>query len=182
MTSVHVYALLGSERRQLVKHVEQVCKTAGVKQVAVTPKKLQLKELKSDAFGLDASLVILCHYNEGRVLITDRDGMYNDFLVVASKNAGGNVLLVVSGVDTSDGELANTSFVDSLVWEGAQNAVGEIHTQRRLLTWNGSPSSFHKEHILKAVQGQLEPLQLPHSVLEHSSLAQPKKGFLCAIL
>eukprot|EP00968_Pinguiococcus_pyrenoidosus_P012382 scaffold1087_cov198-Pinguiococcus_pyrenoidosus.AAC.9 len=47
------------------------------------------------------------------------------------QNAGGNVLLVVSGVDTSDGELANTSFVDSLVWEGAQNAVGEIHTQRR---------------------------------------------------
>uniref|UniRef100_A0A7S1TY39 Uncharacterized protein n=3 Tax=Phaeomonas parva TaxID=124430 RepID=A0A7S1TY39_9STRA len=110
--------------------------------------------------------------------------MYNDFLVVAHRNCGGNILLVISGVETEGDSLANTAFVDSLVWEGAQNAMGELNTQGRLLTWKGTPSSAHKEQILKALQGQLSPLELPESVIEYANVTNGDKGggFICNIL
>lgn len=31
---------------------------------------------------------MLCHYNEGRVLLTDEDGMYNDFITEACRVTG----------------------------------------------------------------------------------------------
>lgn len=33
-------------------------------------------------------LILLCHYNEGRVLLTDEDGMYNDFITEACRVSG----------------------------------------------------------------------------------------------
>lgn len=33
-------------------------------------------------------MILLCHYNEGRVLLTDEDGMYNDFITEACRVAG----------------------------------------------------------------------------------------------
>lgn len=33
-------------------------------------------------------MIVLCHYNEGRVLLTDEDGMYNDFILEACRVTG----------------------------------------------------------------------------------------------
>lgn len=33
-------------------------------------------------------MILLCHYNEGRVLLTDEDGMYNDFILEACRVTG----------------------------------------------------------------------------------------------
>ncbi|CAN0269090.1 unnamed protein product, partial [Hapterophycus canaliculatus] len=52
--------------------------------------------LRSDLKGIKLTvgaddgrrLILLCHYNEGRVLLTDEDGMYNDFIMEACRVTG----------------------------------------------------------------------------------------------
>lgn len=52
--------------------------------VPSNPKGIKLREGGHDG----GRLILLCHYNEGRVLLTDEDGMYNDFIMEACRVTG----------------------------------------------------------------------------------------------
>lgn len=60
-------------------------------------------KLDSGGPGTQPEMIVLCHHNEGRVLLTDEDGMYNDFILEACRAAG----------DISDQPLELVRFLDS---------------------------------------------------------------------
>lgn len=49
------------------------------------------------ALADQVNMIVLCHFAEGRVLLTDQDGLYNSFLVAAASAVQGNVFVVVTG-------------------------------------------------------------------------------------
>ena len=185
-----VYALLGSELRGVKKVIEKVADAAG-QAASVRDTKLMLQRMRGVRAGGRSDLVVLCHYNEGRLLLTDRDGLYNDLLCSAARASGGNVVVVLTGVKTEAGALASAGLLEGLVGEGAQASVGAIAAQGRLLTWERKPSSAQLEQLRRALAGELPPLSVPEGLLRHGTLTRGlmprgggdgKVGFLCGIL
>merc|ERR1719329_315012 len=73
----------------------------------VTPRVLQKSELRG--FELQVAkpgpdLVVVVHRNEGRALLTDRNGFYHDVLGAAWQFTRGNVLVVLTKVEPKSAE------------------------------------------------------------------------------
>ncbi|CAN0011161.1 unnamed protein product, partial [Ectocarpus fasciculatus] len=121
----------------------------------------ELKGIKLREDGRDGGrLILLCHYNEGRVLLTDEDGMYNDFILEACRVTGGNVFVALAPVSTSAASLANETLVTALAYSGGQQGLLSIHMQKRFLTWNKAPSEAQVECLRAALDGTMEPLSV----------------------
>jgi len=129
---------------------------------------LERNQLRAFTFGdlNNANMIILCHYNEGRVLLTDKDGLYNDFLQEAIKMTSGNVFLALSGVHT-DG-LANLETVNALTNSGEQQSIHEIYDCGRFLTWYEEPTAQHVSQILLAIKGEVPLISIPAGILSNS--------------
>ncbi|KAG5176258.1 hypothetical protein JKP88DRAFT_203024 [Tribonema minus] len=149
-------------------------------QAVVGEQPLTVSELKGIKLrGPKTDLALLVHFSEGRVLLTDKDGLYNDFLLEAVKLAGGNLLIAVSGVETAPGTLAHEGVVQALAYSGGQRAVLSIHQQKRFLTWAKEPAPVHLDHIAAALAGNVRLLAVPDSVNMYSSALRRR---FCQIL
>lgn len=106
-------------------------------------------ELRPGKPGPD--LVVVVHKNEGRALITDRNGFYHDVLGSAWQLTRGNVLLVLTRTEPKGGvaELFDGQLLKSLSTQGDQPTIGAISSCGRVLTWESQPS-----------QPQLKQMQL----------------------
>jgi len=113
----------------------------------VTPRVLQKAELR----GFDLAqkpmknspdLVVVVHKNEGRALLTDRNGFYHDVLGSAWLTTRGNVLVVLTHTESKGGaaELFDRDLLRSLSTQGDQPTIGAISTCGRVLTWETQPS------------------------------------------
>lgn len=122
----------------------------------------------SEGSSSSVGMILLCHYNEGRVLLTDEDGMYNDFIMEACRVAGGNVFVALAPVSTAPTALANETLVTALAYTGGQQGLLSIHMQKRFLTWDKTPSDVQLDFLRGALEGDMEPLEVPESVLQHS--------------
>lgn len=119
----------------------------------VTPRVLQKAELRGFEMRIRPSpdLVVVVHRNEGRALLTDRNGFYHDVLGSAWQQTIGNVLVVLTRTEPKGGatELFDGQLLKSLSTQGDQPTIGAISACGRVLTWDSQPS-----------QPQLEQLQL----------------------
>jgi len=112
----------------------------------VSPRVLQKSELRG--FELTTSvktspdLVVVVHRNEGRALLTDRNGFYHDVLGSAWQNTRGNVLVVLTRTETKGGaaDLYDAQLLRALSTQGDQPTIGAISTCGRVLTWESQPS------------------------------------------
>mmetsp|Transcript_19546 Transcript_19546/g.58608 ORF Transcript_19546/g.58608 Transcript_19546/m.58608 type:complete len:289 (-) Transcript_19546:30-896(-) len=110
----------------------------------VTSKVLQKADLRG--FQLAGQrpmpdMVVVAHRNEGRTLLTDRNGFYHDVLGSAWQNTRGNVLVVLTRVEPkADGELFDKQLLHSLSTQGDQPTIGAISALGRVLTWGEAPS------------------------------------------
>jgi len=113
----------------------------------VTPRVLQKAELR----GFDLAqkpmkappdLVVVVHKNEGRALLTDRNGFYHDVLGSAWQQTRGNVLVVLTKTESKGGgaELFDSQLLKSLSTQGDQPTIGAISSCGRVLTWETQPS------------------------------------------
>ncbi|CAM9527215.1 unnamed protein product [Ectocarpus fasciculatus] len=180
---VDVYSLDSKEQKRVAKALRQAL--GEDVEVSCPPPLLrsELKGIKLREDGRDGGrLILLCHYNEGRVLLTDEDGMYNDFILEACRVTGGNVFVALAPVSTSAASLANETLVTALAYSGGQQGLLSIHMQKRFLTWNKAPSEAQVECLRAALDGAMEPLSVPESVLEHSEGRQGGRISLCNIL
>lgn len=123
---------------------------------------LQLGQLRSfrDALDTRQGMVVLCHYAEGRTLLTNTDGLYNSFLVAASNSCAGNIIVLLTGIPTPDNVLADSDAVDDLVESGGQTFVQFMVDAERFLTCDEAPSAFQLQHMVEAYKGVLEPLDV----------------------
>mmetsp|Transcript_1268 Transcript_1268/g.3097 ORF Transcript_1268/g.3097 Transcript_1268/m.3097 type:complete len:276 (+) Transcript_1268:102-929(+) len=117
----------------------------------ITPRILQKAELRGfQLAGARPSpdLVVIVHRNEGRVLLTDRNGFYHDVLGSAWQLTRGNVLVVLTRTELkADTELYDTQLLRSLSTQGDQPTIGAISAVGRVLTWESSPSKPQREQL-----------------------------------
>lgn len=110
----------------------------------VTPRVLQKAELRGFEFRLNPipDLVVVVHKNEGRALLTDRNGFYHDVLGSAWQQTRGNVLVVLTRTEPKGGaaELFDGQLLRSLSTQGDQPTIGAISACGRVLTWESQPS------------------------------------------
>uniref|UniRef100_A0A7S2XXL6 Uncharacterized protein n=1 Tax=Fibrocapsa japonica TaxID=94617 RepID=A0A7S2XXL6_9STRA len=175
---VDIYSLDRRERYVLSETMNGIA--CGEKKLVLNSNPLSRTMLKDMVLCSGPDMIILCHYNEGRLLLTDQDGLYNNFIKEAVKATGGNVFLVVTGLSSSGGVLADKRVVSSLVSNG-QSSIQYIDSARRLLTWDGAPSRDQLEHLQLAVRGKVDPLETPETILRHC-FAKKVKAFYCVLL
>lgn len=86
-------------------------------------------------------LVVVVHRNEGRTLLTDRNGFYHDVLGSAWQQTRGNVVVILTRVEPkADAELFDRQLLRSLSTQGDQPTIGAISALGRVLTWGSAPS------------------------------------------
>mmetsp|Transcript_121809 Transcript_121809/g.279126 ORF Transcript_121809/g.279126 Transcript_121809/m.279126 type:complete len:201 (-) Transcript_121809:200-802(-) len=95
-------------------------------------------------------LVVIVHRNEGRVLLTDRNGFYNDVLAQAWKHCGGHVLLILTKAPV-DNELFDEKLIRNLADGGGQPTTGVLSDMGRVLTWDSEPSKEQQKHLASLV-------------------------------
>ncbi len=145
------------------------------------------------------NMVVLCHYAEGRVLLTDQDGLYNSFIDEAVRATSGNVFVVLTGVPTSAAVLADDEAVADLVEDGGQQSVSALKAAGRFITCDSLPSELQIAQLKQGLEGSLPPLETPPGVAERAAKARSGRrrggsgsggsgggggggGFLCQIL
>lgn len=111
----------------------------------VTPRVLQKAELRGfelKATKVNPDFVVVVHRNEGRALLTDRNGFYHDVLGSAWQQTRGHVLVVLTRTESkgSAADLFDGQLLQSLSTKGDQPTIGAISQCGRVLTWENSPS------------------------------------------
>lgn len=109
--------------------------------------------LKSELRGFQLSrispdFVVVAHRNEGRVLLTDRNGFYHDVLGSAWQQTLGNVMVVVTKADPKvASDLFDAQLLRSLSTQGDQPTIGAISSMGRVLTWDTNPSATQMRQL-----------------------------------
>eukprot|EP00438_Fugacium_kawagutii_P011788 Skav222962 [mRNA] locus=scaffold1489:778318:788209:- [translate_table: standard] len=95
-------------------------------------------------------LVVVVHRNEGRALLTDRNGFYHEVLGTAWKQTRGNVLVVLTRVEPQEPtDWYDKNMLRSLSTQGDQPTMGVLAHAGRVLTWGSSPSAEQFQQVLK---------------------------------
>ena len=84
-------------------------------------------------------LVVVVHRNEGRALLTDRNGFYHEVLGAAWKQTRGNVLVVLTRAEATESELYDKAMLRNLSTQGDQPTIGVLASLGRVLTWGTAP-------------------------------------------
>lgn len=93
-------------------------------------------------------LVVIVHRNEGRVLLTDRNGFYHDALGAAWQQTRGNVLVILTRTQLkAEAELFDSQLLHSLSTQGDQPTIGAICAAGRVLTWDTAPSQAQLQQL-----------------------------------
>lgn len=135
--------LLCSLKQQEIQEVSPILSDI-FPQSNITPRVLQKSELRGFQLqGLRPSpdVVVVVHRNEGRTLLTDRNGFYHDVLGNAWQLTRGNVVVVLTRTELKEeAELYDERLLRSLATQGDQPTIGAISSLGRVLTWESSPS------------------------------------------
>jgi len=92
--------------------------------------------------------VVIAHRNEGRALLTDRNGFYHDVLGSAWQHTHGNVLLVLTRTaPKADTDLFDQQLLRSLSTQGDQPTVGAMGAIGRVMTWDTAPSPLQARQL-----------------------------------
>lgn len=116
----------------------------------ITPKVLQKSELRGFQLAPrpQPDLVVVVHRNEGRALLTDRNGFYHDVLGSAWQLTRGNVVVVLTRTELkADSELFDGALLKNLSTQGDQPTIGAISSLGRVLTWGAAPSGPQREQL-----------------------------------
>lgn len=129
--------------------------------------KAELRGFQLAGLRPNPDFVVVVHRNEGRALLTDRNGFYHDILGSAWQQTRGNVAVVMTRTDPqADGELFDAQLLQNLSTQGDQPTIGAISALGRVLTWESSPSKPQLEQLqtLTAKAYFREPLTLSQGI------------------
>lgn len=121
--------------------------------------------------------VVVVHRNEGRVLLTDRNGFYHDVLGSAWQQTKGNVLVILTRAEPkADADLYDTQLLRSLSTHGDQPTIGVIGTLGRVLTWQTAPSDkqLRQLHALASRAYFREPATTVQGIPGHWTPRKPQ--------
>ncbi|CEL95463.1 unnamed protein product [Vitrella brassicaformis CCMP3155] len=97
-------------------------------------------------------MVVIVHRNEGRLLLTDRNGLYNDVLQACWHATNANVVIIVTKVPTSPDTLNDSALVATLAHHADQPTIGALSAAGRLITYDQTPSQRQADYLLEFAQ------------------------------
>lgn len=110
--------------------------------------KAELRGFQMQGLRPMPDFVVVVHRNEGRALLTDRNGFYHDVLSSAWQQTQGNVLVVLTRTQPkADADLFDTQLLRSLATQGDQPTIGAISALGRVLTWESAPSKSQLQQL-----------------------------------
>lgn len=111
-------------------------------------KKAELRGFEFTEVKKRVDFVVVVHRNEGRVLLTDRNGFYNDVLGSAWRQTCGNVIVLLTKKATPAADaIFDQSFLQALSTQGDQPTMGALGLLGRVLMWDSSPSEFQLRQL-----------------------------------
>ncbi|CAG9324346.1 unnamed protein product [Blepharisma stoltei] len=109
-------------------------------------------QLRGFQYNSEADLVVLHHRSEGRLLLTDRNGFYMDFLASVYRFMEGRVLILITDIEEDPPEGA---LVSSEIYElskfGDQPTIGILGEMGKVVCYKNSPSEYQLSHIKESI-------------------------------
>lgn len=175
--------LVCSLKQQEITEVSQAI--AGIFPCDVRSRPLLKAELRQfTALPGKPELVVVVHRNEGRALLTDRNGFYHEVLGTAWKQTRGNVLVVLTRVEPQEPtDLYDQNMLRSLSIQGDQPTMGALGHAGRVLTWGNSPSAEQLQQILKLMtKAYFHESIHATGIPQNWNKPSPKASAWCALL
>ena len=113
---------------------------------------LSKSQLRGFQFTENTDLLVLEHRAEGRLLLTDRNGFYNDLLSSAYRLLEGRILIIVMNIenDPPEGALVSSEIYE-LAKYGDQPTIGVLAEIGKVVCFKSKPSEYQKNHILQTM-------------------------------
>lgn len=110
--------------------------------------KAELRGFQLTGLRPSPDFIVVVHRNEGRVLLTDRNGFYHDVLGTSWQMTKGNILVVLTRTQLkAETELFDAQLLRSLATQGDQPTIGAISSVGRVLTWESAPSKTQLQQL-----------------------------------
>jgi hypothetical protein len=183
-----VFSLTPEEHRPICERIESTYEFVNVTMVP-----LHLATLRSyqgsGVLSPAIDLVIVAHAAEGRVLLTDQDGLYNALIKRALEVTDGNlVLILTSALDGNgeaqlgDGNVADEAVIEELAEECGQASLRVVAACRRFWTINENLLEGHLQTLRLALDRALEPLIVPEGVAAQVPSPRLTSRVFCSVL
>ena len=152
--------------------------------------RLDIKEkllVKSQLRGITTveptDMLILLHRAEGRLLLTDRNGFYNDLLASAFRMLEGRVLVIVTNVenDPPDNSLSSSE-ISELAKYGDQPTIGVLSEMGKVICYKSKPSAFQASHIHLLLGKSAFYREIPSYAGLPDSFHPASKSYKCPLL
>ena len=125
---------------------------SGEIKLTITEKVLVKSQLRGFQFAEITDLLVLEHRAEGRLLLTDRNGFYNDLLSSAYRILEGRVLVIIMNIenDPPEGALVSSEIYE-LAKYGDQPTIGILAEMGKVICYKERPSEFQMSHIAQTI-------------------------------
>jgi len=152
--------------------------------------KLEIKEkvlVKSQLRGINHvdpnDMLILQHRAEGRLLLTDRNGFYNDLLSAAFRTLEGRVLILITNIenDPPEGALASSEIFE-LAKYGDQPTIGVLAEMGKVVCYKTKPSISQAQHIQTLIKKFAFFREVPSYEGLPDSFSPSNKAYKCPLL
>ena len=151
---------------------------------------LEFKEkllVKSQLRGITSidptDFFILLHRAEGRLLLTDRNGYYNDLLAAAFRSLEGRVLIIITNVENDpEADCLASSEIVELAKYGDQPTIGVLAEMGKVICYKSKPSEFQASHIQSLVKRSAFYRDVPSYSGLPESFHPASKSFKCLLL
>lgn len=155
----------------------------GEVKVVINERILAKSLLRGFQFVENVDLLILQHRAEGRLLLTDRNGFYNDLLSSAYRLLEGRVLVVIMNIeqDPPEGALVSSEIYE-LAKYGDQPTIGVLAEMGKVVCFKSRPSDFQLNYISQAIMKSAFYREPPDFSRLPESYNASNKTFKCPLL
>mmetsp|Transcript_21611 Transcript_21611/g.39520 ORF Transcript_21611/g.39520 Transcript_21611/m.39520 type:complete len:138 (+) Transcript_21611:439-852(+) len=133
-----------------------------------------------------ADLVVLHHRHEGRLFMTDRNGLFHDFLASSYSQNAGRVLVLITNCSAQPAEDALvTDEVSNIAKFGDQPTMGILTMLGKVLSWQSAPTPAQLKHLSISMSNAAfyrNPPVYEGLPLEFVNRVESKQSFSCALL
>lgn len=156
---------------------------AGDIELKIQEKVLLKSQLRGFSFEETSDLLILEHRAEGRLLLTDRNGFYNDLLSSAYRVLEGRVLVIIVNIenDPPEGALVSSEIYE-LAKYGDQPTIGVLAEMGKVVCFKSKPSCFQISHINSVIMKAAFFREPPDYAKLPDSYQPGGKVFKCPLL
>jgi hypothetical protein len=146
-------------------------------------KQLAKSQLRGITSIEPTDFLILLHRAEGRLLLTDRNGYYNDLLAAAFRGLEGRVLIIITNVENDpDMNSLSSSEITELAKYGDQPTIGTLAEMGKVICYKSKPSAFQANHISSLLKKSAFYREIPSYSGLPDSFHPANKSFKCPLL